>query len=194
MLKPRLVLPPSSAFRESPGPRGSYRFASHAAGPASGGRPAHEHPGGEPTPSCSPVDPAIARYRASFGASQSGTGTSRWPRLGAVGAGISSRRERRIERSDPSASMPSSNASRLSFPSVASRGKSINSTRIRPSLPAVNLAGYSKADIVRFHVVNVDLPDAGSKRGTPYWSVSNKALGSSDCRTMLASVPRRTGS
>src|SRR5437899_3024339 len=43
--------------------------------------------------------------------------------------------------------MASSIASRLSLPSVATRGRSTNSTRMRPSLPAVNFAGYIEADI-----------------------------------------------
>ena len=89
----------------------------------------------------------IARNNASFGANHSGTGTRRCPRFASEGAGISSLRVNRIERSDPRASMASSIASRSSLPSVATCGRSINSTRIRPSPPPMNLAGYASADI-----------------------------------------------
>ena len=88
-------------------------------------------------------------------------GIRRWPRLGAEGDGISSWRDKRIDRSEPSASMASSIASRSSLPSVATRGRLMNSTRTRPSLPALNLAGYANADI------EVPLTDHAGKHALP---------------------------
>ena len=73
-----------------------------------------------------------------------GTGISRWPRFAGEGAGISSRRERRIERSEPKASIAASIASDRFLPSVATRGRSTNSTSTRPSDPVENFAAKAQ--------------------------------------------------